>query len=125
MCGRHQARSTFDLYHSIHRVNKRLATDEVPCILPSSQMFLVNGLAESGRLLVPPELLGLLGWDLSRAAALPIRGSGGGRTTKQDVHGDGFTWAELSKLAGNAFSGFSFMAVSAAVLMLLSNTKKC
>lgn len=103
----------FDLYHSIYRVNKRIAADEVPCILPNSQLFLVEGVAESGRLLTPPELLALLGLDLQAVANVQIKSSTSG----------GFSWPELCRLAGNAFSGWSFMAVAAASLLILSSGK--
>lgn len=100
----------------------------VPCLLPSSQMFLFQGSGgKVARLLTPPEALALMGFDLNQAARIPIKGANSS-TAGASVEcpcsarksSGAFSWGEIFGLAGNAFSGFSFSAVAVAALHLLS-----
>ncbi len=111
----------FDLYHSIHRVNKQVARNSVPCILPNSELYLVRGKGDSGRLLVPPEVLALMGLDLQWAAS--IRPKLPADSVVASVASPScFSWGEIMGLAGNAFSGFAFAPVALAALHLLADT---
>lgn len=105
----------YDLYHSIGRVAKRHKA-EVPCVLPSSRMYLLR--PGGGRLLTPPELLAVQGFDLQTTAHLPLRQ--GVASKGPNASRAGFSWGEASRLAGNAFSAFPFAGVAAAALLLLA-----
>jgi hypothetical protein len=119
-----QGYAVFDLYHSIDRTPRRY-DGVVPCILPSSQMFLIKGVAEEGRLLTPLERLALMGWDLDSLTGLllPVGASSepsGSRGGPRSVRGGAcWSWGELGTLAGNAFSGFAFSGVACSIVNLL------